>query len=376
MGEETEKKIMSTEMNTFPVNGPKGPATISQALNILRPSLPVSLPLYRRLQFGKFSKAATLLSNLESLDSNPSSNGKDQWLIAYVDRACRPETETYTFASWEVEYDSSSSSSQDADTDPERNAVQDAIVRSLCRAIKDLGVPISIHQDMIDGHAAAAAAAAASSASATSQNENKDASSGFGKLSRAEFAGHMANPNIVLCGSVHKATEMILRRNAFVAPMFLAGREDNHTFVFDVDALPPTRDLPPGLTFGPLERKHLALVRSRTNIPRQERTLAQLPSLGIFPEGEDQPVSWAFIGLDGSLSSLHVEDEWRRMGLAKALTARLFREKMEQFWELGVRRLAHGYVLVGNEASSRMCESLGGRSNWEVIWVRMDLGSV
>jgi len=113
--------------------------------------------------------------------------------------------------------------------------------------------------------------------------------------------------------------------------------------------------------------------------------MAVLPSLAIYPgkpgkvghDDTEAPVAWAFVGLDGSLTTLHVEPEYRGQGLAKALTTKLFRECMDGFWEEAYRtKLAHGYVIAGNEASEGMCRSLGGRSEWECYWVRVDLGGL
>lgn len=42
----------------------------------------------------------------------------------------------------------------------------------------------------------------------------------------------------------------------------------------------------------------------------------------------------------------------------------------------GRPRLAHGYVIAGNEESEGMCRSLGGRRGWDVYWLRVDLGLV
>ena len=146
-----------------------------------------------------------------------------------------------------------------------------------------------------------------------------------------------------------------------------------------MDALPPLKDLPKGLQWGQLERSkgHFSLVRSRTQIPRQDSTLAVLPNIGIFTtDAEQRLIAWAFVGLDASLTTLHVEPEYRRQGLAKVVTTKLFREKMGMFWEEGMQRLAHGYVIVGNKESERMCRSLGGKNEWEVSWLRVDLGRV
>ena len=82
------------------------------------------------------------------------------------------------------------------------------------------------------------------------------------------------------------------------------------------------------------------------------------------------------MGLDSSLTTLHVEPEYRRLGLAKMLTTKLLREEMDNFWQDGIERLAQGYVIVGNEASAGMCRALGGRAEWEVYWIRVDVNQI
>lgn len=169
-----------------------------------------------------------------------------------------------------------------------------------------------------------------------------------------------------------------------------AGLVPNHEYIFNLDEPPLSDllsrddrdDLPEGLHWGELQYKHFALVRSRTQIPRQDRTLVSLPNVGIFPThttGEDpdpDPVAWAFVGLDGSLSTLQVEPEWRGKGLAKKITVKLFREKMGVFWEEGLPRLAHDYVIKGNVASVGVSNSMGGRSEWDSYWLRVALGGI
>lgn len=107
--------------------------------------------------------------------------------------------------------------------------------------------------------------------------------------------------------------------------------------------------------------------------------MASLPSLAIYPaagnggSGGGPPVAWAFIGLDTSVTTLHVEPEWRGRGLGKAVTTKLFKQGMQRFWEDGVQRLAHGYVVMGNDASEGMMRGLGGRDMWKCYWLRVDL---
>ena len=76
-----------------------------------------------------------------------------------------------------------------------------------------------------------------------------------------------------------------------------------------------------------------------------------------------------------------MEESHRRLGLAKAITTKIFREGMGVFWEdveeeEGERErlvVAHGNVAVGNEKSAGMCRSLGGVDLGEVFWLKIDL---
>lgn len=133
-------------------------------------------------------------------------------------------------------------------------------------------------------------------------------------------------------------------------------------------------------------------MRSRTQIPRTDRTLATLPSLAIFPDAEgSQPIAWSLLGPDASLSSLHVEPEYRGRGLAKVLARKLFREGMEMYWrdswdavdgegkgeESGMEkdRWAHADVAVDNVPSNAVCTGLGGQWGFMVYWIRVDVGA-
>ena len=162
-------------------------------------------------------------------------------------------------------------------------------------------------------------------------------------------------------------------------------------------------ELPPGYHYDRVraDRGEYKLVLSRTAIPRSEATLAKLGSVGIryvspgaSEEGEEkeeekeekekeketgQLISWAFLGVDGSLTSLHVEAEHRGKGLAKAVAKRLFRTLRGEvgFGNVeGDRAWAHSDVAVENLGSAGVARALGGREGWVVRWVYVDLGRV
>ncbi|SMR54856.1 unnamed protein product [Zymoseptoria tritici ST99CH_3D1] len=366
----------STQIHHHPLLSPSSEETISQALTILRPHLPISLPLYRRLQSGRFFPATTLLTNLPSLTTTPPPSAP--WLLAFVDRTCRPETEIWLFGSWELLHPST-------DLTPEHQHLITTLLKSLVHKIKSFPLPTSLHAD-----------APSSSAPLVHGSVQPDSSG----LSRTEYTSHFHDSSLTLWGAVHSRTAHLLQAAGVIRSPVGAGEGGgmvpNSTFVFDLEDGSVSMGvdgtvLPEGLVWGKLQWEDFKLVRSRTQIPRQDRTLAGLPCVAILDvrdvtttaggaddgaEGRCKPVGWAFVGLDGSLTTLHVEAEWRRRGLAQAITAKLFNEEMERLWEEGVKRWAHGYVVEGNVASEGLCRSLGGRKVWDAFWVRVDLNAV
>ncbi|KAF4595696.1 hypothetical protein GQ602_001309 [Ophiocordyceps camponoti-floridani] len=106
-------------------------------------------------------------------------------------------------------------------------------------------------------------------------------------------------------------------------------------------------------------------VVSRSDIPRTPEFLYGLPSLVIKSEDET-PVAWAFLGVDGSLISLHCEEHHRRKGLARKLAVKLLREGNHLLDGCGPWASAH--VSVANEAAQALFRSLNGRPLSVVSW--------
>ena len=171
--------------------------------------------------------------------------------------------------------------------------------------------------------------------------------------------------------------------------------------------------LPLGYTYDKVraERGECRLPILRSDIPRTEKTLSQLGSVGIRytaptanittnPSAErdtteqerknedGELIAWAFLGVDGSLTSLHVESEHRGRGLAKAATKRLFKQLVEDPVAVGFKPVegleggprdeawAHSDVTVDNLGSTGVAKGLGGREGWLVRWASVDLGRV
>lgn len=104
-------------------------------------------------------------------------------------------------------------------------------------------------------------------------------------------------------------------------------------------------------------------------------------------------VSWGFVGVDGSLSSLHTREGERGRGLARGVARRLCMalrgrdgggdgEEEGRGERMGFRGIGegegwvHADVQVGNEGSGAVMRAVGGREGWEERWVGVDLGRV
>ncbi|RAL12227.1 uncharacterized protein BO97DRAFT_470438 [Aspergillus homomorphus CBS 101889] len=136
--------------------------------------------------------------------------------------------------------------------------------------------------------------------------------------------------------------------------------------------------------------RHFALVRSRTVIHRSDATLAVLPGAAVYvdrdgcgdedgekkgEEEEEDPVAWAFLGPDGSLATLHVEEEYRGQGLAGRVASEAMRRGMveDERWKDYGELLVHTNVAMGNGASRRVMRKLGGRVGWTVTWTVVEV---
>ncbi|TKA22997.1 hypothetical protein B0A50_07215 [Salinomyces thailandicus] len=292
------------ELKLHHLSSPGSDSQRLDALSILRSHLPVSLPLYRRLQFGRFFSTSLLFTNLNLLkptteprgESNGTTDDQTQqhptpWLFAFVDRTCRPETEVWLFGSWEV-----------APAPPSATEAWheiDQLVSNLVRACRDLPVPRSLHQDILEAQAAA-------------DSTRSSESSGVEGMKARDGSVRFQTESVMLWGAIHEATMPVLRRLDVLSDNYQE-QAPNHTFVFDVDALPPAPALPDGMMWGVIEQEYFGLVRSKSAIPRWERTMASLPSLAIYQDDATKatsaPIAWAFVGLDASLTTLHVEPE-------------------------------------------------------------------
>lgn len=338
----------------------------STVLPVLKPLLPNPLPLYRRIQFPLRNPSSYLLATFK-----PGAEVKDIqscFCAALVERSVRPETEVRLFLSGEVNGQCPRSSSEGTAThrsdEPGQHCADcSAAILSVVSYISSLPLPSSIHAND----------QAVSLPIAVSPN-------GAHESTTADYSRHLIDPNLVLFGNVAALPVSILKTNNLVRTELPGLDFDYQKFIIHTGSLRSrtSDELPPGLRWGEVRSQDFALVKSRTAIPRKDKTLATVPSVAIFPsEPDSAPIAWCFLGVDGSLMTLHVEPEHRGRGLAKAATFKLWTEKFGAFDEEEGKRpegwLAHSDVHVANKESAGVARSLGGVEGWMSWWVRVDL---
>lgn len=95
-----------------------------------------------------------------------------------------------------------------------------------------------------------------------------------------------------------------------------------------------------------------------------------LPSAAVVDKTTDALAAWAFLGADGSLTHLYVEEAYRGQGLAKAVSLKLYHEEIPNY---GSDSYAHADVEIQNEESQGVAKRLGGDQLWTIHWYVCDL---
>ncbi|KAH6637930.1 hypothetical protein C7974DRAFT_308638 [Boeremia exigua] len=319
----------------------------------LKSSLPYSINLVYRTQHPNQSEHAHVLSTIPiSATEVPSC-----WAAAYIDRSTRPGTELWLFAAGE---------------DPNHASRADQTLCSQCKlatlALLDYmsSLPHApLHPDELP------------SLELAKQHEKEHPESGPGviyQLSPGTYMRHLLWPGVVTLGACHHLLVSLCRDAGILREEFPGATAVLNKFLFRIEDLPAVRELPQGLRWGKMREQDLSVVQQRTSIPRATRTLMSLQSQGVFEEATDRAVAWTFLGLDGSLTTLHTEPEWRGKGVAKAIAAKIIGEYAPGLAvdERGTA-WSHADVYVGNVQSESVCRSLGGKAMWKHYWVRIDL---
>ncbi|KAJ6788943.1 hypothetical protein PWT90_05195 [Aphanocladium album] len=173
-------------------------------------------------------------------------------------------------------------------------------------------------------------------------------------------------PSVVL-GSLHSRIRGLWEKTGRISPR-PTGLYDK--WIFEVNRVPQLDEtLPDGMVWGNGTLEDCRVVASRTDIPRPPEYLVQMP--GLFIKLEDgTPVAWAFLDTVGSLISVHCEEPYRNKGLAKKISSKVLREKVDWF---GPGGLSSADVASDNVGSRAMCKSLNGYPTYVVSWVMLDL---
>ncbi|KAL2018705.1 hypothetical protein VTK56DRAFT_479 [Thermocarpiscus australiensis] len=377
------------------------PTPPAPLLSLLRSHLPYSLPVLRRLQFARNlpGRGATPHTHVlhacyqdrdrdlkdaeeeedysEGSSSSSSKSSSKHFAAAYVDLSRAPETQCWVYSTLEdtravVNHlvdgedvaggengEDGCSLGNDGDSkDEEEEEEEEAIglVLAVLRRVRAIAIASSDDSRVgnVEGRGRAAAA--------------------WGRA------------GTVLVGSLSEVIRRgLLARGVKMdkAPGAEAGVEWEFCgkWLFRVEDLPlPKADgaglalplLPGGMRWDRVRREDVALVLSRTSIARQEATLLMLPSLAVRLE-DGTPVAWAFMGLDGTLISLHVEEPYRRLGLAKAVACKLMRDHLPDYGDDG---WGAADVFVKNHKSQGLCKSISGRLGWTLSWAMIRLSSV
>ena len=322
--------------------------TVTSFLTLLKPNLPYTLSLSRRLQFQHSSPAARIVSSISPTAALRPQDITKQWIIAYVDRSRRPETEIFLASSWE-----NNESTYETIKD-------DKVIKSL---VTDLVVTVA---DL-----------------SYQQSEAADSSPQTTSASNI-YTAHLSSPSVVLFGAVHRTTACVIRDLDLLSSDTIEKDglpEAYHRWVFPLHDARISSDrfmLANGLVYGELREQDFGTVRARTSIPRQDRTLRTLARIAVYDRtNEDVPVAWAFLGVDGSLSTLHVEEKYRGKGVARAVAVRLWEKELKVFtgMESG-EKWASADVATYNRESNAVCKGLGGEVAYIDYWLRVDVNKV
>lgn len=336
------------------------PASSAPLQAALKSALPHSISLAYRTQHSNRTPDAHILATFPQTTSAESI--PRCWAAAYIDRSMRPETELWIFTTGEI---AGHCETSDKETEAFCTKCKEAVL-SLIDYMGTLPIPPMQPENKPAMELAR-------------QHEKEHPQTGPDAVyppGPGLYMRHLLIPTVITLGACHREVVKVLDEARVLRKEFPGHEADLNKFWFKLLDLPETRDLPEELRWGEMREQDLAIVQARTSIPRSARTLLSLKSVGVFEKATDKPIAWAFLGLDGSLTTLHTEPEWRGKGIAKAVAVRIFKDHAhgiavdndQEAW-------AHADVYVGNVQSESVCRSLGGRPSVRILWVRVDIGN-
>ncbi|ROW01619.1 hypothetical protein VSDG_02255 [Cytospora chrysosperma] len=299
---------------------------------ILNDHLPQTITLLRRLQFTHLPQDAIEHAHyLFASDPNdpPGSQGRGHFAAAHLDFTKGPETELYFYSTLE-DY-----KGLDGLSEGEVEHILDIIV-ALFQRVKSIA--------------------------------ESTLSSGAHKLFREHG---------VMVGGLHQPTyELLCERRGFKSSYW----NPHDAWLFRLDRFPVLSEgltslqgegyKEHGLRWDVVRREDCPLIASRTKLPKVEATLMSEPSVAVR-DAEGTLVAWGFMGVAGTLSTLHVEEPYRGKGIAKAVATKVFREH-----SFGDDGWGSADVHVDNVQSQAVCKSLGAEYGWKTCWTVIDFNSI
>ncbi|KNG46514.1 hypothetical protein TW65_06740 [Stemphylium lycopersici] len=332
-------------------------ATLQSAL---KSTLPHSINLVYRTQHPNRTGHAHILA---TFPPSTSPNAVPEcWAAAYLDRSMRPETELWIFGTLELPLHQQSSSESGGDQKYCSQCKKAVLV--LVDYMSTLPTPPMRTDNLPALHLA----------KQHEKNHPTPPISGIYETSPGTYMRHLLLPKAVTLGACQSDVVQVLRQAGVVRTELPGPGAELNKFLFRLSDLPEPPELPDGLRWGEMREQDIAIVQSRTSIPRTASTLMSLSSVGVFEKETNTPVAWTFLGLDGSLVTLHTEEAYRGKGIAKAVAVRLL-----QTYATGLavdnegHDWSHADVYMGNVQSESVCRSLGGVAYWKCFWLRIDL---
>lgn len=248
-------------------------------INPLKEHLPHSFALLRRAQFTHFPNGTSPHAHfLYASEPSPRSSADatcppyKHFAAAYLDLSAGPETQMFLYSTLQDAGDDIVSSVPDAEV---------AHVLDLCAAL-------FARVRLIAAETAA----------------------------EGRHALHRAHGAMV--GNFHEATyQLLVARRGLVSSYW----NPHDVWLFRVDELPPLPPPPPeteleasslakvgeeGLVWSVVRREDVPLIASRTKLPKVADTLMSEPSVAVR-RADGTLVAWGFMGIAGTLSTLHVE---------------------------------------------------------------------
>lgn len=379
--------VYDGELRTRSTQAP-APCTLRELITFLTRLGPYTLPLLRRLQLSPISEESIIVTvgmPLDKLDNDGielaeqtrrvaqdplNIQPKDVWTIALIHRAGHPSTELWFFSSLELAHGKGDAAhekgTQPAEMVPHKlqlhinDETRQYATLQIAKILSH--VPITFRQPEVE----------------LSQQVKTYGSPGS------------------LAGNVHTTVASLLAS----AGLIVFGSQPYGHYVYPavVDDEDQRLDgssegLPEGLILSTIQPSDHADVMAVNKIVRSAHTIAHLPSVAVrhaTPKEDGNPgkaVAFGFASGDGSLRTLHVDSDFRRKGLAKAVIRRLLNSgvfappKEGPFSPTDAvysefekpHPLAFSSVEKSNVASIKTFEGIGAKWQWDVYWVWVDL---